>query len=229
MTLLNHQKTVGIITIISGLLAVACMVYGLVAVNYNFDAFSNPLLILSIPNVNVDAARSSMIFDMLGYYLLLIPIAYLLHDWIKTKTPWNNLITFSGLGYALIGGIGAAILAVVWPSILKIYPTAAPDLQLILKTNFAFYNALVYEGLWNLLEMLFAGTWWLWIGIVLYKNKFRYTGLLTVVLGLSCFADASAGIFQIAALHEIALNIYLVLSIKWALVMGIFLLRKPLK
>ena len=47
MTLLRYQRTTGIITILSGLLALACMLAGLIGVNYNFDAFSNPLLILT--------------------------------------------------------------------------------------------------------------------------------------------------------------------------------------
>ena len=229
MTLLHHQKTIGIITILSGILAAACIIAGMIAVNYNSDAFSDPMLILTIPNVNAGAARWSMIFDMLGYYLLLAPVIYLLHDWIKTKTPWSNLITCSGVGYVLIGGIGAAILAVVWPYILQTYPTAAPDLQLILKTNFGFFNDMVYKGLWNLLEMFFAGTWWLWVGVIFYKNKFTYTGLLSIVLGTAGLADGVAGIFQLNALHEITLNVYLILAIIWAVCIGVFLLRKPLK
>src|SRR5258706_13375549 len=117
MGILNFQKKTGIITIISGLLALACMIAGLIGVNYNFDAFADPLLILTTAGINVQAARWSMIFDMLGYYLLLLPAIYLLHDWIKNKSPWGNLISFCGLCYVLVGAIGAAILAVVWPSV----------------------------------------------------------------------------------------------------------------
>jgi hypothetical protein len=229
MGLLNYQRTVGIITIISGLLALACMIAGLIGVNYNFEAFSNPLLILTTAGVNVQAARWSMILDMFGYYLLLLPVIYLLHDWIKTQSAWSRLITFNGLAYILVGAIGAAILAVIWPYVMTAYPDARPAGQEILKANFQFVNDMVYGGMWNLLEMFFAGTWWLSAGVILYKNKFSFVGILTIATGISCFADGTAGVFQLAWLHEMALNIYLPLAIIWALMTGIFLLKKPLK
>ncbi len=229
MGILNFQKKTGIITIISGLLALACMIAGLIGVNYNFDAFADPLLILTTAGTNSQAARWSMILDMLGYYLLLLPVIYLLHDWIKSKSPWGNLITFCGLSYVLVGAIGAAILAVVWPYIITAYPGATATMQEIYKANFQLVNDMVYGGMWNLLEMLFAGTWWLSSGIILYRSKFSFMGILTIVLGIFCFADGVAGIFQLAWIHEFALNSYLFLAIFWAIVTGIFLLRNPLK
>ena len=229
MGLLNYQRTTGIITLLSGLLALACMLAGLIGVNYNFDAFSDPLLILTTPGVNVDAARWSMVLDMFGYYLLLLPVIFLVNDWIKNKTAWNKLVTFNGMAYVLTGAIGASILAVVWPYIITAYPGATPALQEILKANFKFVNDMVYGGMWNLLEMLFAGTWWLWVGIILYQNKFSFMGVLTISTGIFCLADAVSGIFQLAWLHELAVNIYLLLAIVWAIVTGIFLLKRPLK
>jgi hypothetical protein len=228
MNLLARQKTIGIISILSGLLALASIIAGLIGVNYNSDAFSDPLLILTTPGTNIGAARYSMIFDMFGYYLLLLPVIYLLQEWIKTRSAWSNVITFSGLAYILIGGIGAAILAIAWPSILSAYPAATPDTQLILKNNFKFINDMVYGGMWNLLEILLAGVWWLWTGIIFYRNKYSFIGILTIITGVSCLADSAAGIFQIASLHTIALNCYLLFAILWAVVLGIFLLRKPL-
>jgi hypothetical protein len=229
MTLLNYQRTTGIITLLSGLLALACMLAGLIGVNYNFDAFSDPWLILTTPGVNVDAARWSMVLDMFGYYLLLLPVIFLVNDWIKSKSAWNKLVTFNGMAYVLTGAIGASILAVVWPYIIKTYPGATPALQEILKANFKFANDMVYGGMWNLLEMLFAGTWWLWVGIILYQNKFSFMGVLTITTGVFCLADSAAGIFQLTWLHELELNIYLLLAIIWAIVTGIFLLKRPLK
>lgn len=54
-------------------------------------------------------------------------------------------------------------------------------------------------------------------------------GVLTMTTGVFCFADGMSGIFQLAWLHELALNIYLLLAIIWAIITGIFLLKRPLK
>lgn len=51
----RQQTVAGIVTITSGVLALACMITGMVALNYNFDAFSDPMLILNMHDVNVGA------------------------------------------------------------------------------------------------------------------------------------------------------------------------------
>lgn len=229
MKLFHQQKTIGIITIASGIGALACLLAGVIGVNYNLDAFSNPLLMLSIPQVGLQAIKWFMIFDMLGYYLLLLPVIYLLHDWLSDKTPWYRLITFSGSAYVLIGAIGAAILAVVWPHIIAAYPGAPPGMQTILQANFTAFNDMVNGGLWNLLETLFAGTWWLWTGILFYQRGFKKMGVLTCLTGASCLADSVAGMFQWPVLQEVSLNCYLLLAIVWAIAFGVFLLKKPLQ
>lgn len=228
MELFRHQKVIGIITITSGLLALACMIASAIGVNYNFDAFYNPVLILTTPGANAQAARWSMIFDMLGYYLLLLPVIYLLHDWIKTRTPWSRVITVSGMAYILVGAIGASILAVVWPHIINTYPLAPASQQEILKSNFELVNAMVYGGMWNLLEMFFAATWWIATGILLYKHNHKLVGSTALLTGIFSLADGLAGMFELSKLHELALNAYLLLAIAWAILTGIFLLRSPL-
>ncbi|MDF2188005.1 hypothetical protein [Paraflavitalea sp. CAU 1676] len=228
MNLIKEQKAIGAITILSGLLAFACMVASLIAVNFNFDALSDPMLILSTAGTNTAVAKWSMIFDMFGYYLLLLPIIYLLHDWMKDRSAWANLVTFCGIAYVLIGSIGASILAVVWPKLINAYHLANETEQQILKANFSLINDVVYGGLWNLLEMTFAATWWIFTGYQLRKNNFYYIGWLTMLTGISCLGDALAGILQAGWLHEASLNIYLALAIIWAISIGIFMMSKKL-
>lgn len=229
MNLIKEQRSIGIITILSGLIALACIILTLIAVNFNNDALSDPVLVLSTVGTNSVAARWSMISDMFGYYLLLLPIIYLFHDWMKEKSAWNNLVTFCGVAYVLIGSIGASILAVVWPNIMDAFHSANVTEQQILTANFKLINDAVYSGLWNLLEMSFAAIWWIFIGYQLQKNEFKYIGWLTISTGISCLGDTVAGILQFDTLHEVSLNIYLLLAIVWAIVIGIFIMRKKLK
>lgn len=229
MSLLKQQTTVGVVTILSGLLALACMIATFMAVNFNADILSDPLLILTTTGTNASALRWSMILDMFGYYLLLLPVIYMMHDWMKERSVWSNIITFCGLAYVLIGSIGASILAVIWPKIMTSFPIVSPAEQQILKANFALINDMVYGGMWNLLEMVFAAVWWIFTGYLLLKNNFRFIGWLTIITGISCLGDAKSGILQIGWLHELSLNIYLLLAIVWAIGMGIFLVKNPLK
>ena len=216
MNLLQHNKLTGSLTLLSGITALACMVLGAIAVNYHFEVFNNPSLMLTLPGIDAEAGRWSMICDMFGYYMLLLPVIYYLHDWMKDKTAWSNLITFCGLAYVLIGSIGAAILAVVWPHTLNTYPTATPEAQQILKANFELINTVVYSGMWNLLEMFFAGAWWLFAGILLFKGKYKGIGIISILTSCFSLLDGFSAMIENAVLHEISLNVYLYISIIWA-------------
>ena len=229
LNLLKEQKAVGVITVLSGLMALACIVATLVAVNFNSDALADPVLALSTPGTNTTAIKWSMIFDMFGYYLLLLPIIYLLRDWMKERSVWGDIVSFCGIAYVLIGSMGASILAVVWPNTINAFQVAGVAEQQILKANFVLINDAVYGGLWNLLEMTFATIWWIFTGYQLRKNGFGFVGWFTIITGISCFGDAVAGILQIGWLHEVSLNIYLLLAIAWAVVIGIFVMNKKLK
>jgi len=229
MSLLKEQKLTGIVTVLSGLIAFACIMATLIAVNFNDKALSDPILMLSTAGTSSVAARWSMVFDMFGYYLLLLPVIYLLHDWMKEKSAWANMVTFCGLAYVLIGSIGASILAVVWPPIMTAFPGATAAEQQIMKANFSLINDMVYNGMWNLLEMAFAAAWWIFTGSMLVKNSFRFMGWLTVVTGISCLGDALSGLLQIGLLHELSLNVYLLLAIFWAIAIGIFMIKECLK
>lgn len=228
MTLLSENKTVGFLTILSGIIALACMVFSAMAVDYHFEVFNNPTLMLSLPNVNAELSKWSMICDMFGYYILLLPIIYYLNEYLKPKTAWHCIITFSGLAYVLIGSIGAAILAVAYPTAIHSFPMATSEMQKIIKANFEFVNNMVYAGMWNLLEMFFVGIWFSAIGLFLFKSSRKILGIVSIILGIFSFLDSLSGMINSALLHEVSLNIYLYLSIIWAIWIGIHIYRKPL-
>ena len=111
----TSRITVAWLTIASGI--VALVSYFLVAggVNFNFEVFSNPIVIFDLDNVHIDLLKWSMITDIFGYYVLLLPLLFYLHRWLQVKSEWANVISFSGLAYILLGSAGAAILAIIWP------------------------------------------------------------------------------------------------------------------
>lgn len=229
MTLLSRNKITGNITLLSGFLAFACMLTAAYGVNFHMEVFNNPVQMLTLPGVNANASRWSMTFDMLGYYVLLLPVVIYFRDWMNQFTPWSNLISICGIAYILIGAAGASILAVVYPQTLTAYPIASPEIKQIIRIIFEVVNNIVYDGLWNLLEMLFGGAWWLLTGLYLFQSGRKALGGTTVILGLTCLLDGFSGIFQISTLHDIALNVYLWLAIIWAMWTGTSLIRDPLK
>ena len=219
------RNTTGAITIVSGIMALACLLLSAMGANYNFDVFSNPVLILTIQGVSVPLIRWSMITDLFGYYLLLLPAIFHLNDWMKPKTPWCNLLTFCGTSYVLLGAIGASILAVVWPSLHSAFQTAMPVQQEHLKLSFQMISDLVYGGMWNLLEVLLGGVWWLGVGTIL-RGEQKVLGYVTILLGFFTVLDGVGAVVEMKALSEVGLNVYLILAPVWAIWFGAALMKK---
>lgn len=222
--LLNYRFIVGVTAIFSGILALACIWTGAAAVEYNFDAFSNPVLTLQYSH-NAALAKWFNLLDLFGYYLLLLPLVFYFHQQYKYRSPWMPLITFSGAAYVLIGALGAAILAALWPAQMNDYLIAPPEGKQMIGAIFSTTSLLVTKGMWNILEVLFAAVWWMGLGRLLLDES-KTIGLLTIAVGLSTLLDALGNIFDILFLSELGMNIYLVLGIVWPIVIGIRLLKK---
>lgn len=220
----NYQRQVGLITALSGILALGSMVVGLFAVEFDFNVFSKPAEIIQrFPHLRL-YAKWSMLLDLLGYYLLLLPAIFYLHTTLEAKTPWAKLLTFCALAYVLIGSIGAAILTAEWPRLMQQYLVAGPDQRVLVQSAFEQVTGIVYEGMWNQLEMGLSGLWWLGVGLAL-RPAFKALGNTTVVLGVSCLIDCVGNWMDIKPVAEIGLNIYLLLAIVWPVWLGIMIYR----
>ena len=221
----TYKLVLGIVTITAGVLAAACMLAGVIAVEYNFDAFSDPTLILQCAH-NYKAAYWFLLFDMAGYYLLLLPVIFYLYQQYKYHSPWTPLFTFCGFGYVFTGAIGASMLAVAWPYLMQLYGVTPQADQQQVELVFNSITILVTKGLWNILEVMFAALWWIGFGMLLRRDN-KTIGVLSILAGAACLLDGVGTMANWNVLAEIGLNIYLLLGIVWPIVLGICILRKP--
>lgn len=221
----NYRTLIGSISIAAGLLALACILVGAMAVDYNFDAFSDPTLVLQYAK-HYKAAYWFLLLDLFGYYLLLLPVIFYLHQQYRFQSPWVQLYSFSGLGYVLTGAIGAAILAAAWPQLMQLQLLATGDSQASLQLVFNVMTQVVTKGLWNILEVLFAACWWTGFGALLYRDH-KALGITSLVAGLACLADGIGTIADWKLLSEAGVNSYLLVGVIWPIQVGIHLLRKP--
>ncbi len=220
-----YSKTVALLTLFSGLVALLCLVLLSIALGRHPEAISDPVQMLNVPDVNVALLRGSMLADMLGYYLLLLPIIYYLRLYLRERTSWADAITFCGTAYVLGGAIGAAIMAEVATQLYTDYYKADPGAQAQIRIVYQAIIYLVYDGLWNLLGSLLASVWWLLTGYVLTASH-KVLGWITVVLGAFTALDPIGNLLGIEWLAEIGLNVYLVLAPVWAIWIGIVVWKK---
>ena len=225
----SFQRFAALAAIISFPLALASIVLTSAAMDFEMDASMNPAVLLS---VGPDGARLlgwGLILDMFSYYLPLLPAALFLLHWLQPKSPnWVRFFTLCGVGYILIGAIGATILAATYPPLIRAYGQASVSQQAVLETIFSTITDLVYGGLWNILEMLLAGVWFIGIGLLLLDER-RLFSVVSIILGISALLDSFGFILDIDAVSSLGLNTFLVLAPIWTLWLGIDLLRKPVQ
>ncbi len=223
----SFQRLAGVMAIISAPLAFGSLVLSLAPVDFNVEVFSDMALFISVGASGANLLRWAWVLDILGYYLLLAPVAFILWHWLKPRGPTRvGFYTFCGLAYMLIGAIGAAILAAVWPPLINAYAGSSGQQREILEAVFSTITDLVYGGLWGLLAGIPAGVWWLGIGLFLRRER-RILGVVAVILGIANFIAATGAILNLENLAMPGLFVYLFLAPIWALWLGIDILRRP--
>ena len=222
----GFRRAAAIAAIVSAPLAMACALTGLAAVRFNFAAMDDPTLLLRAGPGAAGLWRMSLLLDLFGYYLLIVPLAFALRAAFRPRSgAWSDLFGFCLLAYCLVGAIGAAMMAMAVPPIIAAYAGAGAADRQVLTTVYAAQFNDVYRGMWNLLETFLGGVGWVGFGWLLW-SKGRATASLTLALGLASLADSLGEIFKLPWLAASGLNLYLGLATVWPLVMGVRLLGK---
>jgi hypothetical protein len=225
----SFQRFAALAAIISFPLTLGSIVLSGMALDFNMEASTNPALLLSVGADGASLSRWGMILDMLGYYLPLLPVALFLWRWLGPRDPdWVLFYTSCGLGYILIGAIGAVILAAVHPPLISAYSQSSVEQRPALETVFSAVWNMVYGGMWNILGELLAGIWFVGVGLLL-RGERRIFSIVTMILGISALLDSLGFILGIEALALLGVAIYVLLAPFWTLWLGIDLLRKPVQ
>jgi uncharacterized protein DUF4386 len=224
----SFQRFAAVTAIISFPLAMASDVLLVYVPNFSTDVAAVPSLMLSAGADGANLLRWGMILDMLGYYLPLLPVALFLQRWLRPRNPdWVRFFTICGLGYILIGAIGAATLAAVQPSLILAYGQTSIEERYVLETVFITMWNMVFGGVWRLGGAL-VGVWFFGIGL-LVRDERRIFSIVSMILGASPFLGSLGMLLGIKALFLLGASIFGILAPVWALWLGIDLFRKPVQ
>jgi len=192
--------------------------------NFNLLAFTSPEILLQ-EMTEGSWLRITFSLDLFGYYLPLIPLAIYLPRLLNAESELPvKAFTFLGLAYTICGAIGAALCIAILPDLADSYLQATGSDKVIYLTIFsAFFNG-IFFGLWDLLDPILAGIWWLGIGFYL-QTKWKILGRVTMILGASTLLTSIGYIIGSPDIEATGLNIYLGLAPTWAAWVGIKILR----
>lgn len=223
----SFTRWAGFAAIVSAPLAITSVVLLFAPVGFDFEAFGDAARMLGLDPAGAGSVRWGLLLDLLGYYLLLAPLAILSRRLVDARVPgWGALASWSAGAYVLVGAAGAAGLAAVYTTLAAGYPMAGAIEQTAMETVFTGMTALVVDGLWNTFELVPAAVWFLLVGVALRRHS-RALGGLSLVLGTASLIDAAGMFLGNEALAAVGLNLYLVLAPVWAAAMGVHLLRRP--
>src|SRR5215212_2352577 len=90
----------------------------LFAAAYRFRPdIQEPTRLVAAGATSAELLRWAAVLDLFGYYLATAVLAYVLWRQLRPRNPLiADLSTMAAVGYALAGGVGAAVLAMVAPS-----------------------------------------------------------------------------------------------------------------
>jgi hypothetical protein len=223
----SFGRVAGLIAIISLPVAVGNLLTIGLAVHFNLNAISNPLLLI---HTGVSGSRwwhLSMILDTLGYYLMIVPLTLVLRKrFLSVSQDWTDLFVLCLLAYSFIGAAGGAILASGVPPIITSFATASDSHRAILDSVGTGFSNAVYRGLWNLLEEFLVGVAWFGLGMLTRAEHHRL-GVLSMVLGISCLVDALGTAVNVDFIATVGLTVYLVLAPAWACWWGFRVISHP--
>jgi len=139
--------------------------------------------------------RLGTIVDMLGY-LAFAPIVLYLHRRLSAAVSDGvrmlglpSLLTFCGLGFVLVGSIGAVLYASAGPPLLEASSGGSASATAA-RIAFAALGNGVSAGLWGTLEQLLLAVWLIGVGW-LVRAEGRAFASLAMVAGLGALSYAA--------------------------------------
>ena len=189
----ERQRPLALVTLAMVVLEVVASV--MVAAVYDFDATALAADPGTFPTRGSEVAgllRWGGVIDMLGY-LALTPIVLYLHGRLGATVSERvrasglvNLLTFNGLGFVLVGSIGAVLYASVGPPLLDASAVGS-ETAAAARVAFAALGNGVLAGLWGTLELPLLGAWLIGVGWLM-RAEGRAFGWLAAVAGVGALS-----------------------------------------
>ena len=221
----QFARFAAVLALFAAPLAWASLVLGLAAADWNGDALGDATAILGLGPGAAPLLRLSYACSMFGSYLLLIPLALVLHARLRTDRPgFGRWYTLCGLGFLTLGAAGAAMLGAVWPELILGYAEAAPEARASYGVAFQTATRLAQEGLQGIIQDVAGATWWIGLGLLLRRSN-KALAWFSLVLGAALALNAIGNLLDIEVLTSVGLAANLLLAPIWGAWAGLTVWR----
>jgi hypothetical protein len=199
-----------LVSIIAGLMSTL-----LFAAAFQFRSDLEPTRLLAAGATSAELFRWAAVLDLFGYYLPTAVLAYVLWRQLRPRNPLlADLSTMAGIGYALAGGAGAAVLAVFGPMLMHDYAGAGPTDRVVITAQFATLIQVIMRSIWQFLDGILIGAWWLGIGLLLRPDRPRLSVLTLVLAGVAA-VGAFVNLVGLSLVRDVLLGVLFILWFAW--------------
>jgi hypothetical protein len=187
----------------------------LFAAAFQFRADQDPTRLLAAGATSAELLRWGSVLDLFGFYLPTAVLAYVLWRQLRPRNPLlADLSTMAGVGYALAGGAGAAVLAVFGPMLMHEYIDASPTDRVVITAQFVAMTEVIMRSIWQFLDGILIGVWWLGIGLLLRPDRPRLS-VLTLVLAAAAVVGAFVNLVGLSLVRDVLLGVAFLLWAAW--------------
>jgi hypothetical protein len=140
----------------------------LAAFQFRIDWFLEPTRVIGAGAMSAELLRWAATLDLIGYYLATAVLAYALWRMLRPRNAMlTDLSSLAAIGYALAGGAGAAVLAMIGPMLMNDHAAATGSTeQAIITAQFSLLFEVVWRSVWQFLDGILLAAWWLAIGLL---------------------------------------------------------------
>jgi hypothetical protein len=197
----------------------------LAAFRFRLDWFRDPAQVVGAGGTSAELLRWASVLDLVGYYLATAVLAYVLWQWLRPRSPLvADLSALAAAGYVLAGGLGAAALAMVGPMLMHDHAGASAAQQEIIAVQFAALIELVFRAIWQLLDGILLGVWWLGLGLLLRAHR-RGLSRLSLILATAAAVGVVANLVGLGPVRDAVLGLTFALWTAWWVWILVLLLR----
>jgi hypothetical protein len=197
----------------------------LAAFRFRRDWIADPALVVTGGARTAELLRWASITDLFSYYLPTAVVAIALGFALSPRGPvLARASMFAALGYVLAGAVGAATLATAGPALVEEYAQPGTD-KAAVAIAFALLIDVVFRAIWQLLNGVLLGVWWLGICRLTRADQPRFAQLSAVLAALAWIGTAF-NVLGFGLARDGALGIVFLLWAVWSVWLSLLLWRR---
>ena len=195
------------------------------AFQFRLDWLFDPAQVVASGPVSAVLFRWAALTDLFSYYLPTAVVAIALWVALRGRSLLvASAATVAALGYALAGGAGAAVLATAGASLIERYAAGGPA-QAGVAEAFRVLVDVVFRGIWQMLDAVLAGAWWLGIGWLLRADH-PELARLTLTLGGLFVGSAGLNVLGLGLVRDVTLGGLFILWAAWSAWLAVLVWRR---